>query len=303
MRCLAAALLAALPLAAWGGCVPAPISPSDIVGAASAEHAFSAQSGYTVQTYGSYTRAASIPESGIHAPALGDGETLRFGKTDAALSFLVDPRDPPTSGSRRSEISFGKNIEPGKVYWIAFSVYVHDWGRLDPRDAALFGTQLHSGRDGIGLGPAFSLYTSRGGRKFYVQASWNTEEMPERRNTGRARYGEHDIPFGRWTDFVLRFRQRAPGAGLLQVWMDGRQIVDHRGDLGYNTPGYNDYVKFGYYNWTDAMNSPRKVWLRSPTIVADPTGDTYQHTQLRALLGCERAEPARSASGRTKHPE
>ena len=42
-----------------------------------------------------------------------------------------------TSKSKRSEISFGHNIEPDKVYWIAFSVYVEDWGRLDRKDAAL----------------------------------------------------------------------------------------------------------------------------------------------------------------------
>jgi Polysaccharide lyase len=288
---LIAALLAALPPAAFGSCAPPPVSPSDIIGAASAERAFSAQSGYTAQVYGTYTRAAAIPESGIHGPALESGETLRFGKAGGALSFLVDPRDPPTSKSRRAEITFGKNIEPGKVYWIAFSVYVHDWGRLDSRDAALFGTQLHSGNNSAGMGgPAFSFFTSRGGRKFYVMASWNLTGIPDRRNTGRARYGEHDIPFGRWTDFVLRFRLRAPGAGLLQVWMDGRQIVDHRGELGYHTPGYNDYVKFGYYNWTSAMDSPRKLWLRAPTIVADPGGETYRHAQLRALLRCVRAD-------------
>ena len=35
------------------------------------------------------------------------------------------------------------------------------------------------------------------------------------------------------------------------------------------------------------MSSPRKVQLRSPTIVADPTGETYRVEQLgRALLGC-----------------
>jgi hypothetical protein len=73
------------------------------------------------------------------------------------------------------------------------------------------------------------------------------------------------------------------GAGFLQVWMDGNQLANHQGNLGYNT-GYNDYVKFGYYNWTSAMSSARKILLRSPTIVADPSGDKYSAEQLRACL-------------------
>ena len=77
---------------------------------------------------------------------------------------------------------------------------------------------------------------------------------------------------------------------MLQVWLDGERIVDHRGNLGFNTPGRNDYVKFGYYNWTDAMRSSRKVLLRSPTIVADPGGDKYSAEQLKAILGCVRAD-------------
>ena len=32
--------------------------------------------------------------------------------------------------------------------------------------------------------------------------------------------------------------------------MDGTQIVDHQGNLGFNTPGLSDYFKFGYYNWS-----------------------------------------------------
>ena len=67
--------------------------------------------------------------------------------------------------------------------------------------------------------------------------------------------------------------------------MDGERIVDHRGDLGYNT-GRNSYVKFGYYNWSEAISSSRKLLLRSPTIVADPAGEKYSAEQVKAILGC-----------------
>ena len=128
-------------------------------------------------------RANAIPEDGIHGPALANGDTLRFGKAGNAFVFQLDPADPKTSRSKRSEISFEPNLEPNKVYWIAFSVYLDDWGRLDREDAALFGTQVHSGDNSLNLSPAFSLYTTGDGRRFKVQARWSTAP----RLTGTAR--------------------------------------------------------------------------------------------------------------------
>lgn len=289
MRALAILLLAltlALPLSVRAECRPHTIAASDIIGRASAQLPFAQQTGYGVQVYGSHLRASQIPEAGIHGAPLPNGETLRFGKVGDALAFQLDPGDPKTSKSKRAEIAFGRTIEPGKVYWIAFSVYVHDWGKLDRQDGALFGTQLHSGDDSLHLSPAFALYTAAEGRRFRVQARWSTSPTPGRQNTAKANYPERELPFRRWTDFVFKFRVHTAGDGLLQVWMDGERIVSHRGNLGFHTPGHNDYVKFGYYNWTPAMSSTRKVLVRSPTIVADPSGDQYSAEQLRALLGC-----------------
>jgi len=283
MRALIFALML-VPAVAHAQCRA--IADADIIGRASAALPFAQQSGYGAQVYGKHLRASAIPEDGIQGSALPNGDTVRFGKAGKALLFQLDPRDPVTSKSKRSEISFEPNIEPGKVYWIAFSVYLEDWGRLHPQDAALFGTQLHSGDNSLGLSPAFSLYTTGEGRRFKVQARWSTSPTPSRHNTVSANYAERALPFGRWIDFVFRFRLNTANAGLLQVWMDGERIADHRGNLGFNTPAHRDYVKFGYYNWSPAMSSPRKVLLRSPTIVADPSGETYRAEQLRALLGC-----------------
>jgi hypothetical protein len=117
-----------------------------------------------------------------------------------------------------------------------------------------------------------------------VQARYSTSSTPSASNSVSVKYVEYPIPFGRWADFVFKFKLNTAGEGFLQVWMDGERIVNHRGNLGFNTPGYNDYVKFGYYNWTSAMSSARKILLRSPTIVADPSGDKYSAEQLRACL-------------------
>jgi hypothetical protein len=271
-----------------------PVADSDVITRASADVAFAEQSGYTAQVIGTYTSAPDIPEAGIHGAMLPNGETLRLGKVidpthslRRALVFQVTGSDPTTSGGTRAEFSIAPNIEMNKPYWIVFSAYIYDWGTLASTDNALFGTQLHTGDNSAGVGgPAFGLYTTQNGRYFRVQARYSTSSNPSASNAVSVKFAEYPIPFGEWTDFVLKFKQNPSGAGFLQVWMNGQQITNYQGSLGYDT-GYKDYAKFGYYNWTaSSMNgAARKVLLRSPTIVADPTGETYTLHQISALLG------------------
>ena len=189
---------------------------------------------------------------------------------------------------KRTELSLSPNIEMNKVYWIAFSAYIHDWGTLATNDNSLFGTQLHQGNKSLVVGgPAFGLYTTQTGRTFRVQSRYSESATPSYSNAVSVKHAEYPIPFHRWTDFVIKFKQNTSGNGFLQVWMDGQMIADYTGSLGYNT-GYTDYAKFGYYNWTASeMNStPRKVLLREPTIVNDPTG----RVQPRAAESARRLE-------------
>ena len=268
------------------------INSADILGSASSEIPFAQQSGYGGQVLGQYPSPSQIPETtGIEGSLLPNGERIRLGKqadpansSKKALVFQLAPTDPDTSGNPRAEISFSKTIEYNKVYWVAMRAYVHDWGSLASNDVSVFGTQLHSGDNSRGLSPSFSLIANNGGRTFQVYAVTSTSSSPSQSNSVTTRYSVGSIPFGRWVDFVFKFRHNVSGNGLLQVWMDGQQIVNHTGNLGFNTPGYNDYAKFGYYNWSAGFNSPRKVMLKAPTIVRDPTGSTYTAADLRAHI-------------------
>ena len=282
------ALLAALvllpALAQAGGA----IDPEDIVGWARAELPFAQQRGYTAQVVGTYTSAAAIAEQGIHAGPLANGETLRLGKAAdpvdprrMALAFQLGNGDPKTSGAKRSELSFAKTIEMDRVYWAAFQVYVHDWGR--EASGGLFGMQLHSGDNSRGLSPSFGIYMS-GARHFRIETRYSSSPDPRRRNSVTVKHRDHPIPFGRWVDFVFRFKHNTQNQGFLQAWMDGEPIVDYRGSLGFHTPGYKDYAKFGLYNW-GSFKTPRKVLLRAPTVVLDPSGRKYDVATLRAHIG------------------
>ncbi|HWI38609.1 MAG TPA: heparin lyase I family protein [Burkholderiales bacterium] len=264
------------------------IDTGDILGEADANTPFAQQSGYNGQVIGQFPDAQDIPETGIHYSTLPNGETLRLGKVLdpwnpnlKVFAFQLGPNDPTTSGSKRSEFEFPPNVENGKTYWIAFSLNVQDWGSLPSGDDALFGTQVHSGDSSKGFSPSFSLvsYGSSGGRTFQVFRTSNTSGTSQT----MVKYPEIPIRFGQWTEFVFKFRHATDNSGLLQVWMDGQQIVDYSGPIGFNTPGYRDYAKFGYYNWS-SFNSSRKVLIRAPVLVQDPTGSKYTVDSLRAYV-------------------
>jgi hypothetical protein len=269
-----------------------PLDAADILTQALSDTPFAQQTGYNVQVIGTAPYVTDIADSGIHYSTLPNGETLRFGKVVdpensvlTALAVQVHRDDPNTSGAKRTEIRAANNIEMDQVYWLALSTYVYDWGTLAANDSALFGMQLHSGNNNLDLSPSISINTTNSGRNFNISVLHSTASTPSQSNTVKAKYADQPIPFGRWVDWVFKLKQSLSGAGFVQVWMDGTQIVDHQGNVGFNTPGYVDYLKFGYYNWSgSAMGATaRKVLLRSPTLVADPTGK-YAAEDLRAHL-------------------
>ena len=260
------------------------------MGHAQANVPFAQQSGYSGQVIGQFPYVTAIPETGINGSTLPNGETLRLGKvpdpvnsSKKALAFQLAPTDPMTSSSRRSEISFPPKIELDKTYWVAFSAYVYNWGTLSGGDQSLFGTQVHSGDSSRGLSPSFTLVTYCCKNTFQVAAMHSTNSSPTPSNTVTTKSAEVPIPFGRWADFVFKFRESQSSSGFVQAWMDGNQIMNYQGPLGFRTPGYLDYVKFGYYNWS-SFSSSRKVLLRSPVVVLDPTGSKYQASDLRSFV-------------------
>jgi hypothetical protein len=71
---------------------------------------------------------------------------------------------------------------------------------------------------------------------------------------------------GKWTDFRFRIRFSSHGRGLLQAWINGKQVVDYRGVNAYPenaTTGYRNpslfYFKMGLYR--DVMAEPMTIYI------------------------------------------
>ena len=299
-----------------GGGGGSPIAETDILARPRADVLFSGQAG-GLQALGDDTPLSQVPEQGIHDFDAGAGYgTLRFGKqpnpepdavssSPQVLAFMVAPHDPLTKGeaARRSELAFGEDIQFGKVYWAALKVYVVDWNNPADTDDSLFGTQVHAGVNASGgQGPSFGIF-EYGTRGFRIRArsgtctenAAHTQDVCESPNKfwlPAESQAAPSIPFGRWSEFIFKFRHGAGANGLLQVWQDGTQIVDYHGSLGWtNRQHGNEYIKFGYYNWggTAFENSgqPRKVLLDSPVLIKGfdaSSSDKYTVEQIHAFM-------------------
>jgi len=209
---------------------------------------------------------------------------------------MVAPGDPNTSGSRRGEFAFDSTVEWNKIYWVAVRVYVYDWGTAGAganNDDALFGTQLHSGDNSLGLSPSFGIYEENGRQlRIHARTHNNLSLPPAQNNQKTTKYplaGPIDLPFGEWVEFVFKFRHSLTN-GFMQAWMNGTLIADHQGAFGFDS-GMNDYVKYGYYNWVnanfDASGVPRKVLLHSPLLIKGfdtSSSDKYTLGDVRTYL-------------------
>ena len=61
----------------------------------------------------------------------------------------------------------------------------------------------------------------------------------------------------RWVDMVFRLKPEPNKDGLLQVWKDGKLIVDYRGPLGFRDDEDEIYFKLGLYR--DHMKEPMRI--------------------------------------------
>jgi Polysaccharide lyase len=65
---------------------------------------------------------------------------------------------------------------------------------------------------------------------------------------------------GRWLDLVYHVRFSPTPAGLLEAWMDGRQVVRYQGALGYSDGGERVHFRIGLYR--DHLPMPMTMLIR-----------------------------------------
>ena len=96
---------------------------------------------------------------------------------------------------------------------------------------------------------------------------------------------DSNYPTDTWQKWVFKFKTSWNGSSgsFLQAWQNGVQRVNYTGAIGINTPGYADYVKFGWDDWSGqgGGSSGSYTLARSCHLVQDAG---YTLNQVTSLL-------------------
>jgi hypothetical protein len=223
-----------------------------------------------------------MTEPGVYGSGTVLGNALRFGKVNDPKGSgrkvfrhaLKMPDDPTTACCHRVDLMPPNNaIAKETVYWVVFDMllpantyYAGDYTRL---------ANIHTGDSGSGN---WGLQIAKG----QLRA---TKVDPIQ---SRVIYWDLDTasPLAdRWIDVVAKFRLSTGSTGILQIWINGKQLVN---DTGPNSPSVGgDYAKMAFYNYSfvngygDTSRPEREMFYGSYHIVRD-AGYTYE--QVAALL-------------------
>jgi len=198
-------------------------------------------------------------EQGNYSPLWHDGNkhisvvNTRARAGTRAARFELD-RSAPVS--YRTELTFQgvHTFRIGQEYWLGMSIFLpEDWASDHSRDIV---AQIHSWPDKE-LGeewrnPPLALYVA--GEQWAMRIRADSKELT-RKVKGQWQYtldkafdNLAPIKRGQWTDWVFHIKYRYDSQGLLEAWMDGKKVVEHRGPVTQNDKG-GGFLKIGLYKW------------------------------------------------------
>lgn len=176
---------------------------------------------------------------------------------NSAGRFEIKNNDPFIWGATRTEFSQSWRSARSEG-WYGFSQYFPDSYATDPV-AEIVG-QWHDKEDpgeAVARSPSNSLQVAND--RFRWQLRWDADRIMESGfSDGHIYIDLGPVPKNRWIDWVVHIKFSHTNTGVLEVWMDGKKVIDRQ-----NMPNsYNDenfpYMKLGIYKW-EWGNVPEKI--------------------------------------------
>jgi hypothetical protein len=271
---------------------------ADIAVQARAGIPFAQQYFGNVQCNGQVVSSNQVPEAGIRGTALADDKTLRFGRvadntanSGSAYEFTLNVGDALTATSHRCELALAADATSGiprKIgFWHAFSIKLGDWHNTTDEQAL---AQWHAGDASGGLLPIYTLLVR--GNVMRLVLRYSDSLAPTRENSRAIVVWSTDKwVANQWLNFSTQALMSADPADhpFVKTWLNGVQIVNYNGLVGYNQPTVQSYAKHGIYHWVDSTNpwdmsiATRTMRLKRPLIARDPLLNTPR-TSIDALL-------------------
>lgn len=154
----------------------------------------------------------------------------------------------PSDSSFRSEIDTDDYVAIGSVQWYGFSLYIpKDFPKEDNR--CVIGQWHDKAKAQVGepdKSPAVAQRFRNG--RFYVTVRHSDQRIvtdPDRVPEEIA-FETKELPLSNWNDFVYQIKWSCHRDGFINGWMNGKQIIQYRGPVGYNDE-IGPTFKFGLY--------------------------------------------------------
>lgn len=221
------------------------------------------------------------------------------GGTKSMKSYLNRATSPK---SFRTEVSSGGHVDilPGGEYWYAFSVYLPSDYATDniwEMVAQWHNVPDQSKGEATDLNPPLSLNSANG--EWMISTIWDSRILTLKSSyEGKERFYLGPYKKGVWTDWVFHMKWSPFSDGLLQVWQDGKLVVNKKGGLAFNDV-VGPYMKLGIYKgWSDRTSPVGNVSQRTlyhDDVVVASKGATYNDV---APSNAKLAAPATPAAFR-----
>jgi hypothetical protein len=136
----------------------------------------------------------------------------------------------------------------GREIWYSFSTFIPQEFPIVESPTVI--TQWHasedSGEDVAARSPVLAHRYANG--DLIIDIRFSSHKI-QQANDGSKRvlYEEKSFSKGVWHDFLYRIRWSYLSDGLVECWLDGKQIIAYIGPIGYNDD-YGPYFKFGLYH-------------------------------------------------------
>ncbi|MDP4265746.1 MAG: polysaccharide lyase, partial [Bacteroidota bacterium] len=166
----------------------------------------------------------------------------------SALRIEVRSTDEVISNSIRAELV--TDSDPlNQDRWYGFSMYLLDWVDDDAPESVF---QWHPDNN---VGTASMTLLTTGGRFTYVTSNDNSGTNATLQYTDLG-----PVISNQWVDFVIHIRWATDTTGLLQVWMNGSQVINR---LNVKTAAGTSYFKLGInkFGWlTQASTVTKRIF-------------------------------------------
>jgi len=213
-------------------------------------------------------------------PDPGNAAALAF-----ELSVMPDDGDVSGVGTKRCEMALGwtEFAYPGKTptrtatlprnqdFWWALKFRLADWRSTTDRQVIFQWLPTTP----TSAGPIMSADVW--GSRLRLEIHYDFGATPsEQTMTKLMPWTLEGWQPNRWYTLAIRGRidDVTPSNSRIELWLDGRKVLDYDGPIGYMAATGSEYAKFGLYHWT--KNNPwdmtvvrRTAWYKGPTLIID----------------------------------